>query len=761
MPTLTEIEEHSELDPVAVGRSGATGRMVDLTAALLLIFVLGWYWLPATIEQGSSPHDNLFYFGVLPVVLLTAVRIRWRRLFTNPVVAASLVFVGYFAVSAFWSREPVEFGPPRALLYGLSTAAFLVAVIVSIRPNRRGVFRFAVVIAATSAATVALIRLFQGHGYPVDRLGSAVHFEHPNLFAHYLGFAAVLATGAALRSDRLWARWAWLGSVMVLTSAVLLTRSRTATAALLVCLLASAALYLGQRAAALLALAVMVSGVMMSASIDGQFNAFVLRGDAGRDFIYRSLVQRLGDGWGFGAGIAADDEVHFEELSPDHPRGFTAHHPHSAFVGAFYYGGALGIALLLTVLALAAAAGLTTGRRTGEWDPLLLLGFGTTCLLVDGERLVSNPHLSSWMLLWLPVGLIASSTAWVDQRNLRGEGHRRTPQDFKSGAPSPGLVAAFVTAVVALELILSPSPHPVENLESWFLIAVSTAGLVLLLAAEVGTAVAGIAGLVFVSTPIFAVPSPFPNPDLVGLAAALIGAGLWVQAIDQRSAFARWSGGVAMSTACLLSPAVVLSLAPAVWWWTRSKGARVFTLAPIAVFWIVGWALAPSIGEPLAKGGLLNWSLLSLELWLSEASLATVWIIGLAGAVPAVVGTLLATTPEHRWLLWWFVGAGAGVFLLIDPTNPGGRELIVLAAPAAAAVALGILWLGRELVQLDLRPGVEAPTDLDEGRGRIARLLVVGMLLIMVATRLWSVGAGRRPDQPPTVNPVHSSMVED
>ena len=192
-----------------------------------------------------------------------------------------------------------------------------------------------------------------------------------------------------------------------------------------------------------------------------------------------------------------------------------------------------------------------------------------------------------------------------------------------------------------------------------------------------------------------------------------------------------------------------------------TRGARVFTLAPIAAVWIVGWALAPSIGEPLAKGGLLNWSLLSLELWLSEASLVTVWIIGLAGAVPAVVGTLLATTTERRWLLWWIAGAGAGVLLLMDPTDPGGRELILLAAPAAAAVALGVLWLGRELVQLDLKPGAEAPIDLDEGHRRIARLLVIGMLLFVVATRLWSVGAGRRPDQPPTVNPVHSSMIED
>jgi hypothetical protein len=50
-------------------------------------------------------------------------------------------------------------------------------------------------------------------------------------------------------------------------------------------------------------------------------------------------------------------------------------------------------------------------RVEGDRLPLAWLVFGTVCLLPDGHRLVSEPHLSSWLLLWFPVGLLAQCEA--------------------------------------------------------------------------------------------------------------------------------------------------------------------------------------------------------------------------------------------------------------------------------------------------------------------------------------------------------------
>ena len=104
----------------------------------------------------------------------------------------------------------------------------------------------------------------------------------------------------------------------------------------------------------------------------------------------------------------ADDDVVFPTGSGDFPRGFTVPHAHSAIIGTLYYGGLVGLALLLLLIALSLTTGRRNARIDGEWDPLILLIFGLFCLTPDGHHLVSEPHLSSWLLFWLPIGLIAA-----------------------------------------------------------------------------------------------------------------------------------------------------------------------------------------------------------------------------------------------------------------------------------------------------------------------------------------------------------------
>ena len=759
-PALADTNTQSA-DHLEKGRGSHTGdRAADLLASLLVVFVLAWYWLPAAATQGSTPHDQLFYFGVLPLVLLASWWAPWRALLGNPLVAAALAFIGYLALSSVWSREPTELGVPTVVLFGLSTAAFLLASAVLLTPRRFAVFRLAVVAAATTTAIVAIIRLVQGHGYPLDRLCSPVHFEHPNLFAHYLGFAAVLAIGAALKSDTIWRRWTWLGSTTVLTVAVLLTRSRTATAALLVCLLVSVGLHLGRRSAAVLALALIASGAMMSVVMDKDLNAFVLRSDAGRDVIYRGLVERLGGDWVFGAGIVADDDIVFERGSEDFPRGFTVRHPHSAVVGTFYYGGIVGLALLGILVVTAIRRAVEIGRPSGVWDPLVLLVFGLICLLTDGHRLVSNPHLSSWLLLWFPVGLIASYMGRVDPVKRPPAAEPRATENLGIIASGPLTTAAILVVATMSVVLWASTPMDLEFGAWWISVLLSAIGLALLLAKSLGPGAAGLATALYISTTIFLHPEYPLTPDLLGLAVMMVGTRFWLEGLDRQHAGMRWIGGAAMAGAGLLSPAVALTLGPPVWWWTRKYNSSTLPLLPIAATWLVGWAVFhASISQPLMPGGGLQPVFFGLALWLSLAHIVATRVIGLAGVVPAVAGVLLATSPERRWLLWWLIGSGAGLLLLMDPSAPGGRELISLAAPAATAITLGVLWLGRELAQIDFTGDIEAPVELDERRRGMARRLVIVLMLVILTTRLWPVAT---PDAPVQLRPtghVDSSIV--
>ncbi len=384
--------------------AGARSR---LSSGLLLAFVIGWYWIPSTTAQASAPHNLLFYLLVMPGLWILCLAWPGKTLRLSPLVLTSGAFMTYLAASALWAQGPTERPLETVGLHALATATFALGVFRIFDRSRLDLFRRVVVTAATSITLVSIIAWMFGRNYNVGRLHSAIHFEHPNLFAQSLGFAALLALGSALRARARVSQTVWAAAFVLLGFGIFLTRGRAAILAVVVAGLVSITLHRGRRAlAAALAVVIIVFGI--SLTVGPSFVGFVVRGDAGRMQIWQTLLERTADRPMIGAGINADDNVIFPPGSEDFPRGFTVPHAHSAIIGTLYYGGLVGLALLLLVIAL----GLTTGRRNagadGEWDPLVLLIFGLFCLTPDGHRLISEPHLSSWLLFWLPIGLIAA-----------------------------------------------------------------------------------------------------------------------------------------------------------------------------------------------------------------------------------------------------------------------------------------------------------------------------------------------------------------
>ncbi len=383
------------------------GLMSRAAFGLLLAFVIGWYWMPSASAHASAPHNLFFYLMVMPGLWIVFA-FRWKRpLELSPLVLASGAFIAYLGASVLWAHEPIQRPLETVGLHALATATFALGVSRLFNKSRLALFRTVVVIAATSITLVSIVAWLFGRAYHVGRLHSAIHFEHPNLFAQALGFAALIALGSALRSRTQASRIVWTAALGLLGLGIFLTRGRAVILAVVVAGLISIAAHRGRRAlAAALVFIIIVFGSFLTGG--PTFVAFIERGDAGRIQIWKTLLERTADRPIVGAGINADDDVAFPPGSGDFPRGFTVPHAHSAIIGTLYYGGLAGLALLLTVMVL----GLRTGRRNarvdGEWDPLILLVFGLFCLTVDGHRLISEPHLSSWLLFWLPIGLIAA-----------------------------------------------------------------------------------------------------------------------------------------------------------------------------------------------------------------------------------------------------------------------------------------------------------------------------------------------------------------
>jgi hypothetical protein len=73
-----------------------------------------------------------------------------------------------------------------------------------------------------------------------------------------------------------------------------------------------------------------------------------------------------------------------------------------------FYGGIVGLLLLLVLIGSAIWQGLT---RTGNLQKFLLtcmLIFGALCIVTDGHTLIRHPK-PVWIFFWFPIALVAAS----------------------------------------------------------------------------------------------------------------------------------------------------------------------------------------------------------------------------------------------------------------------------------------------------------------------------------------------------------------
>ena len=423
---------------------------------LLVAFLLGWYLLPSTRRLDNLPHNLLFWLGLLPAFLVLRLPELWRLPRREPVLALAAAAIGWMTVSIAWSRPPFELGLGRCLLDGLSTLVFVVACVHLLDRDRAAHLERILAAAGGLLALASLLRFAAGHSSAGGRLAHAVNFEHPNLLGHSLGLAALLALRLGLeRTRRRGERLAWGGAVLVSVAAIVLTFGRTPLVAVTVAGLTVLTLDRRPRTALAVAVLLLLAAGGLAHARPELASSYVKRGDAGRDVIWTTLAQRTADRPLLGAGLRASDDVEFAPGSGDFPKGATLPHAHSLVVGTYYRGGAIGLGLFLALAVAAFAAAIRSVRRGGPGRALPLLVFGAMCLIPDGHRLVSNPHLSSWLLLWLPIALAVREARAVADRPepAPDPGSERRLAELLAAGPPRWLLVVLVAALVAQRLL--------------------------------------------------------------------------------------------------------------------------------------------------------------------------------------------------------------------------------------------------------------------------------------------------------------------
>lgn len=459
--------------PLKNGWSAAARRpALPAAFALYLLVLAGFYWTPSKVAGLYVVHDAIAFYGLLPAVVLLLGPEVVRVLRKSPVARTAALFAAWMAASVLWSSGPADRSAGTALLHAAATFAFVAAGAVLLDAGRADVASRFVVLCGGLFAALALARhVVATPPGGTDRLTSPVCRDHPNVLGYMLGLAAIVALHRLLRAGPS-ARTFLPNAVALglLVSALLLTRGRLTLVALLVASAVAIARAPDRRrargAAAVLLATVSLAGILSSGLLSG----VVVRSDAGRGTIWAELLRRSAGHRLFGAGITATDDVVFPPGSPDFPAGHVAPHAHSLLVWTFFAGGIVGLCLLVGVVALAFRRSL---RLAADGSPfaLTLLSFGAVALSMNGQWAISGPHDASWLLIWLPVGLVAGVEA------------RGTPAPAPDDpVPAPGaterlpawLFPAGVALLVAVRLpgLGGPvtEPHAWRQLDALFTI---------------------------------------------------------------------------------------------------------------------------------------------------------------------------------------------------------------------------------------------------------------------------------------------------
>lgn len=413
--------------PVSAARSRAALRWALALAGAALFFALEYNPGAAWTEEGAQPSEAAALGAAqqmarsaeqgtlqrqVPVLLLglagglALLRRGGARLRARGAAGwVALAYLGLLAASVLWSGDPLLSG--RRLL---AFALMLVAIAATVRrvPGEE-VVRWALLASAGFVAVALAVELgtgaFQPAGY--DYRFSGVY--HPNTLATFCAVLALAAAALAPRSAHRWLLHAAVAAALVL---LVLTRSRTSLAAVLLALPLQrlAAARPSRAVLAVLAvawascLALLVGG---EALLPRLADAFLMdRTEAevgsftGRTWLWAVLLDRVAErpvlGYGLG-GFWTPANVQDVYRAA----GWVAAHAHSTYVEQLLQVGVVGLALYVASVVLGVGRGLVRLHRTGDPAPAFITSLLVYGLLLGAlETVDPSPRFLTFLFFW-------------------------------------------------------------------------------------------------------------------------------------------------------------------------------------------------------------------------------------------------------------------------------------------------------------------------------------------------------------------------
>ncbi len=365
-----------------------------LAGSLLLLVVL--YYL-GDDGQASFFPSYLMTLACLPLLALPGAHYAVLR---DSRVLLALVLVAWLGASTLWSGSFDWRYPAYAALLATFIIGFLFA---SERFPRLLDWLVTITIfsAAISASVSIYLHYFSGYN-PLDekdRLYALGRNYQPTISSLSYSIPLIMTcVRTALRKQAL-QKLVWGIVAVPLVWAIFLTGTRGAWVGLFASA-ATAIIFLThmsvKRRAAVVGLLIAGGLGVIALLYALGFDEFILRRSLSfRPEIWAAAIERITAGnWLIGNGINVSSAVSWKHL--------TFNHSHSIYLSTLFYGGIVGLFLLLTLLLTSGLPLLSQARNEQHTIALTTLAFAVVTLALDGNRLVEKvDHL--WIVLWFPL----------------------------------------------------------------------------------------------------------------------------------------------------------------------------------------------------------------------------------------------------------------------------------------------------------------------------------------------------------------------
>ena len=374
------------------------------SAALLYVIAIGVGLSVVLFFLLENGRANAFTTYIVALALLVAlffpsVRVEILAL-PRSVVLALVALLEYMALSAIWSEK----GSIASLIQHQGYAALILFFVLGFGISARryeqflpGLAYLTVCAAGVSAAYSLYLHftLPQYQPLPEPRLYGLGRLSNPVISAASYGFSGLLAIWLLSIKPAYSYRFILLLFIFLLGLSIFLSGTRTVWLALAVG--AGTAMALGSDRNRILCFFLVFGSVGLIGLLSIGWEGLVTRGLSFRPEIWSEFVSRTLTVNPF-LGVGSGTKAHW--VTPV----LTFQHPHSVFVSVFYFGGLVGLGLLLLLLVIT-ILWLASAEDSRERNlAIMLLSYGVIFGLFDGDNILNKIDYL-WWLVWLPIGL--------------------------------------------------------------------------------------------------------------------------------------------------------------------------------------------------------------------------------------------------------------------------------------------------------------------------------------------------------------------